>query len=196
MIAFLNEGRLDGKQILDPKVIALMSAPHVAEPGESESHAYYCYGLRSVELRGVHVIEHGGSRMGYGSEIRMFPAQRAAVIMQTNRSGATLPATMAHATELLAPLGPPPPGTNAILKVTPNDVSRIEGVYQNGSQRIEILSRDNRLFLKRDRRAEVELVKHSDSSFTAATAVFNMVAGADGRNEYIHSGSRSFARVR
>jgi len=193
VIAFMNEGRIQGKQVLDPKVISLMSTPHASIPGESDRS--YCYGLETAEVRGVRIIEHSGSRTGYGSQIRMFPAQRAAIIVQTNRSGATLPATLGEASGLLVPLGPPASSDDQTSRITPDDTARIAGVYENGSQRIEIAARDNRLFLKRGRGVEVELAKRSASSFTAGTMRLAMVAGADGKTEYVHTGARSFARV-
>jgi hypothetical protein len=180
--------------VLDPKVIALMSAPHASIPGESQRS--YCYGLETAELRGVRIIEHSGSRAGYGSQIRMFPAQRAAIIVQTNRSGATLPSTVGVASGLLVPLGPPsPPTDNETPRITADDAARVAGVYENGSQRIEIVVRDNRLVLKRARGAEVELAKRSQNSFTAGTSRLTMVAGTDGKTEYVHTGARSFVRV-
>lgn len=46
------------------------------------------------DYRGFHFVQHGGARTGYGSEIRMIPDQRVAVIVQTNRGGSTLPTTV------------------------------------------------------------------------------------------------------
>lgn len=195
VIAFMNEGRLDGKQVLDPKVIALMSSPHAAIPGGTQS---YCYGLETGEMRGVQTIGHSGSRMGYGSDIRMIPAQRVAVIVQTNKSGATLPATTETAMGLLVALGPKATAeAKPVMKITAADLARNAGVYQNGDQRIEISAREDRLFLKRGGGAETELVKHSETSYAAARGgAFTMIPGADGTTEYVHSGLRSFARVR
>jgi len=193
VIAFMNEGRLNGKQVIDPKVIALMSAPHAAIPGGSNS---YCYGLETGELRGVREIGHSGSRMGYGSQIMMVPEQRVGVVVQTNRSGATLPATIETAVGLLVPLGPKGAVENTpAMKITDSDLARDTGIFQNGEQRIEITARNNRLFLKRGEGKETELVKHGDASFAAGNGKFTMIAGADGKVEYVHSGLRSFARV-
>ncbi len=194
VIAFLNRGKLDGRQVLDPKVIELLSSPHATIPGSSQS---YGYGLTSGEFRGVHVVEHSGSRMGYGSQIRMVPAERVAVIVQTNLTGATLPVTTVKAMELYVTLTPKP-GTERRdpLPVTANDLREASGVYENGDQRIEIAAKDGRLFVKRGRGGESELVKHGEGSFSTGNGgEFTIVAGADGQIEYVHSGLRSFARV-
>lgn len=193
-IAFMNQGRVDGTQVLAPEVITLMSTPHAIPPGEPAEA--YCYGLGSRQFRGVRVLEHDGSRMGYGSEIRMLPAQRVAIIVQTNRSGATLPATMEAATALLVPLKPPAaPIDDKSPPLAAEDISRIAGVYQNGAQRIEIAARDNRLFVKRGAGAQVELTRRGESLFSAADTRFVIVKGPGGRSEYVFSGGRSFARV-
>jgi CubicO group peptidase (beta-lactamase class C family) len=195
VIAFMNDGREGGKQVLDPKVIALMSAPHAAYP---DSNNAYGYGLELTELRGVRTLEHGGSRMGYGSFIRMAPEQRVAVIVETNRTGANLPATAGKAMELLLPLGPKAaPKTPAALEVTPEDLSRHPGVYQNGDQRLEVIAKEKRLFLKLGRMSEMPLVKRGGARFSPenGSPEYIMVAGPAGRTEYLNAGSRSFARV-
>jgi CubicO group peptidase (beta-lactamase class C family) len=99
--AFLNRGMLDGKRVLDPQVFNLLSSPHARYPDSPES---YGYGLTVREFRGVHMVEHSGSRMGYGSFVRMAPEQRVGIIVLTNRTGSNLPATVDKATELLLPL--------------------------------------------------------------------------------------------
>jgi CubicO group peptidase (beta-lactamase class C family) len=194
VIAFLNDGRIDGKQVLDPQAIALLSAPHAAIPGSTVS---YGYGLEIGEWRGIHIVDHAGSRAGYGSEIRMAPVERVAVIVQTNRSGATLPQTRDKAFELLVRLGPSETAKKSALPVTDEDLKRNAGTFRNGDERIEIIARENRLYLKRGAAPETPMIKYSDADYGAerATASFTMVRGTDGKTEYVHSGLRSFARV-
>ncbi len=195
-IAFLNDGRINGKQALDPRVIALLSSPHAAYPDSSQS---YGYGLTIRKLRGVAVVEHGGSRMGYGSSVVMAPERRVAVIVQTNKTGATLPATTEKALELLLPLERREDTTpTAALPVTAADIHRHVGIYQNGEQHIEIVARENRLYVKRQGR-EIALVKHTEARYGVeggGAAEYVLVAATDGQTEYVHSGSRSFARIR
>jgi hypothetical protein len=117
--------------------------------------------------------------------------------VQTNRTGATLPVTTGKAMELHIALGTKPAKEpRDPLPVTAKDIHEIAGVYQNGGQRIETSAKDGRLFVKRGLGPEVELVKRGDHSFDAGGAEFTMVSGADGLIEYVHSGLRSFARVR
>src|SRR5229473_1311029 len=102
-IAFMNDGKLDGKQVLSPKVIALMSTPHAHVPGSEQS---YGYGLSLSTDRGVKWVQHGGSRAGYGSMIRMAPAQRFAVIIVANRSGSGMPKLAKAISEAMLRLEP------------------------------------------------------------------------------------------
>ena len=145
--------------MLDPKVIALLSAPHAAIPGSTQS---YGYGLEIGEWRGVHVVHHSGSRAGYGSEIRMAPKERVAVIVQTNRSGATLPETTDKALEMLLPLGPAESAKKSAVPLTGEDLKRNAGTFRNGDERIEIIAREQRLYLKRGAAAETPMIKYGE----------------------------------
>ena len=193
VIAFMNGGRLDGKQVLDPKVIAMMSSAHAAIPGAAES---YGYGLMLREHRGVHFLQHNGSRLGYGSEIRMVPEQRVAVIVQTNRTGSTLPATTEKAIESLVKLALNPAKVEtSVLPVTVEDLTRVVGVYRNGDDRIEIAAHDQRLFARHNREDESEVTKRSDKTFSGQGRL-SILASDQAKVEYIQVGLRSYARVR
>jgi CubicO group peptidase (beta-lactamase class C family) len=186
VIAAMNDGMLDGKRALDPRVFALMSTPHAELPGGDGS---YGYGLTIHDVRGIHVVEHGGSRMGYGSAIRMAPEHRIAVIILANLSGASLPETLEKAWELMLPLKPKSSAARRVLDPTPDDLGRLPGVYRNGDSRIEVTAREGRLFVSRGRQ-EVALTKVGDGRFTqegAGSLVF-----VDGG--YVHTGGRSFAK--
>ena len=195
VMALLNDGQIEGKRTLDPKVFGILSAPHAHYPDSPNS---YGYGLDISELRGVHIVEHSGSRMGYGSHIRMAPEQRIGIIVLTNRTGANLPATVEKASELLLPLQPKPAAqSKASLAISAEDLGRHAGVYQNGDQRLEIVVEGSRLLLKRGRATGTPMVKHSEARYAVdgGAAEYVMVARSVGQTEYVHSGSRSFARV-
>ena len=124
----------------------------------------------------------------------MAPEQRIGVIVQTNRTGASLPRTVAAALALLLPLQPEaPPAAKAALELTAEDLSRHTGVYQNGAERMEIVVKEHRLFLKRANR-EAALVKRSTSRYSVGATELEMVPGSDGRTGYIEIGTRAFAR--
>jgi CubicO group peptidase (beta-lactamase class C family) len=188
VIAFLNDGMLDGRRVLDPRIFALMSTPHAELPGGDGS---YGYGLTIHDFRGLHLVEHNGSRMGYGSSIRMAPEQRVAVIALANRSGVSLPATTDKALELMLPLRPRSTAARRVLDTTADDLRRFAGTYRNGETRIEVAARDGRLYVKRGTGAEVALTKAGDGRFTQDGGAGSFFfAGGD----YVHTGGRSFAR--
>jgi CubicO group peptidase (beta-lactamase class C family) len=188
VIAALNGGMLDGKRVLDPRTFAAMSAPHAELPGGAGS---YGYGLSLHEVRGVPMVEHDGSRMGYGSSIRMAPEQRVAVIVLANRSGASLPASTEKALELMLPLKPRSAPARRVVDLTADDLSRLPGVYRNGDSRYEIAARDGRLFVKTGGSPEAALTKTGDGRFTQEGGAGSFIFAG---GEYIHAGGRSFAR--
>ena len=157
------------------------------------------YGLTIRDTRGVHVLEHGGSRMGYGSMIRMIPEHRAAVIILTNRTGANLPETADKALELLTPMQPKGarPQKTA-LPISDDDVRRVAGTYKNGEQTLEISAEAGKLYLKRPNYVKAPLVKRSDIRYAVEgmPGELVVVAGPSGKAEYINQGSRSLARVK
>ena len=79
------------------------------------------------------------------------------------------------------------------MPVTPAEAKQIAGVHQNGGQRIEVLVREGRLYVKLANR-EVEFVRHGENQFSGGTE-FTVVHGADGAVRCLHSGLRAFARV-
>ena len=54
VIALLNEGKLDGKQLLSPALINQMVQHHVPVPGEPDS--YYGYGLTVFKYKGIEFV--------------------------------------------------------------------------------------------------------------------------------------------
>ena len=101
MIAFMNGGQIDGKQVLSKSLIKELSAAHASIPGSENK---YGYGLTIRDIRGVRVIEHAGSRSGFGSQIRMAPDHRIGVIVLVNRTGGALRKTVDKASELMLPM--------------------------------------------------------------------------------------------
>jgi CubicO group peptidase (beta-lactamase class C family) len=123
---------MDGKQVLSPKVIALMSTPHARVPGLEQS---YGYGLSLSTDRGVKWVQHDGSRAGYGSLIRMAPSQRFAVIIVANRTGASLPKLAKAISETMLPLESEQHALMAMHSLSADELRRYAGVYVNGNSR-------------------------------------------------------------
>jgi len=190
VIAFLNGGKLDGAQALPPALIAELSKPRVAYPGHPDRH--YALGLSLASYRGVPVIEHGGSRSGYGSHIRMAPAHKVGIITVTNVSGQSLARAGAAAAALLLPLGPEEKTSNAASPIAPADAAPYVGVYVNGAVRTELVLRDGALVARTGSR-QTPVRKAKDGWLLIGdNRVFAVME--KGRVAYLHSGSRSLAR--
>jgi CubicO group peptidase (beta-lactamase class C family) len=205
--AFMDGGKLDGRQVLPPAVITKLSAPLVPRPGDD---GHYGYGLSVSDERGVHILSHGGSRTGYGSTIRLAPEHKIAVIILTNRSSSSLPKTAAAALEIMLPFQPrvaerraePPP-------LSEQEMAQLVGVYSNHRQTIELTLQDGKLHARR-RGATVEGASGSivrtgeqriaitgsgdDPAAGRPLASFFIVKGQDGQPEYLLAGSRALKR--
>jgi CubicO group peptidase (beta-lactamase class C family) len=193
VIAAMNEGKLDGKQVLSPKVVRALTTPHAAAPGWQTR---YGYGLDVQESDGVLVWTHGGARAGYGSFIAMLPGQQAAVIVLCNRSGQSLEKTRLKIIEML---GVPPPERHdgmAGNAIPMSEFVTFVGSYRNGETTTIITEKHGKLFIEsQELRKGVGgwlLTKSADGK--ADQQIF-AVPGQDGKIEYLYAGGRAAVRV-
>jgi CubicO group peptidase (beta-lactamase class C family) len=196
VIAMMNGGRLDGRQALGASVVAKLPAPHVNMPGDAE--ASYGYGLLMFNHRGARIVMHGGFSRGYGSMIQMAPDHRLALIVVANKSGETLPRSREKALEMLLPLKPagPQPSNNA-LPLDEKEFARYVGVYSHPPQQWEIFAKEGQLYLKQNG-VESKLTKTGSFRFSYGESNQNelvLVAGADGKAEFLFNGLYSARRV-
>jgi CubicO group peptidase (beta-lactamase class C family) len=200
VIAFVNGGKIDGKQVLSPRVIEKLSTPYVDIPGSQG--AQYGYGLEISNERGVHTLKHGGSRSGYGSLIWMVPEHRFGVIILANRTGVSLNKTAEKAMEILLPLKPPTQAeVEKELIFSDKDKSELPGTYFHPpAQRVEIVLKDDKLFLRRGS-TDLPLRKIGTDRISAAAEgaargqQYVIVRGKDGKSLYLHSGGRALKKT-
>ena len=198
VIALMNSGRIEGKQVLAPGVTAKLSSPQVTIP--SDPTAKYAYGLMVSNYRGVRIVEHGGSRSGYGSVIKMSPEHRFAVIVLGNRTGVALNKTAEKAMELMLPLKPKDSPSKQESQMSASEMASYVGKYGQRDVIFEIFVRDGKLFLKQGS-TELAVSKVGENRFTADASGssnrmdFVLVPGPDGRIEYLHAGLRSAKRM-
>ncbi len=197
LIAFLNEGKLDGKQVLEPRVIELMTTPHASIPDSPVNS--YGYGLILTRVRGVRIFDHGGATTGYGSTIRMAPDHRFGLVILTNRRGAGMPASTTKALELMLPLETPAAAstsrTDVASEITPDDLQQHVGVYRNGPDQFEITAQDGGLLITRGNRT-VPFTKQSANQFHTKGMGRYIIVSNDGRGtQLIFCGGRAFAKA-
>jgi CubicO group peptidase (beta-lactamase class C family) len=199
-IAFLNGGKVGGRQALPATAIARLSKPHFPRPGGAAGEkAHVVYGLVERQHRGVRVLQHGGARLGSGSVVRMAPEHRFAVIILANSTGAFLPKTLERATELCLPLRreaaldrkPPRPWTR-------QEKERLVGRYVNHPDElsIEIFMEGDALMIRRPgEKAASPLVQTGEGVFSFDRQELAVIPGPEGTPTYAHIGGRALKRA-
>jgi CubicO group peptidase (beta-lactamase class C family) len=191
--AFVDGGVVDGRPVLPAAVFSTLATPKTAIPGSTNK---YGYGVQVGEWRGLRVVEHGGSRSGYGSFICMVPAQRFGVVVLANRSGVSLERTAEAAIEaVLKPAPETTPPTRRTLPTTSAERARFAGEYSQGSRQITIEAKGDRLIVRQGGR-ETPAQLTGDLELTAGESRFVFVTDASGAVTFLHSGGRSWRKIR
>ena len=178
VIAFLNDGRLDGKQVLSPTLVSELQKPHVPVPVEANS--YYAYGLTTFKYQGVQFVLHGGFSRGYGSMIQMVPAKKFAVIVLTNKSGETMRRTLAKATELGIGVKQEAPAKGKVNEPTAAELSEYVGTYMHAPLTWDFFLKDGKLFVKYEG-AQYPATKSGERRFVFGKANENEVVFVPGK---------------
>lgn len=199
VLALVNDGQIEGKLVLRKGTFEQLAAAHTDVSG---TRTKYGYGLALVNHRGFQMLEHGGTRAGYGSFIRIIPERKVGIVILTNRQGQQLPKTVERISELLLPLeakkniSPP-----QAQEMTVAEMSEYVGVYNNGGEPVEIFIREGRLFL-RIGKTELPLSKIGNRRLmmkepgAAAPDELVMLPDKSGRITYIQVGSSALTRQR
>jgi CubicO group peptidase (beta-lactamase class C family) len=195
VIAFLNEGKIDGVQVLSPTLIRQLSTPHIGMPGGFNQH--HGYGLMLSQERGVSIVSHGGFSTGYGSMIQMAPQQRIGVIVLTNRSGETLPRVWQKALEMNLSFSAPEPEPTA-KTITTAEFANCPGVYLHAPRQFTIVKKGERLLLQQEGQ-EATLKKIGEYTFVHGKneeKVVVFVPDKAGRITYAFDGMYASRKVR
>ncbi|PYS67696.1 MAG: hypothetical protein DMF69_22320, partial [Acidobacteria bacterium] len=197
VIAFLNEGRIEGKQILPASLPAQLAAPRVPVPGETDSH--YAFGLTTFKFRDVQFVGHGGFSRGYGSMIQMVPSRKFAVIVLTNKSGETMRKSLSKAMELGLGLKDDASEKPApVVPLTKAEMNAYVGTYSHAPQTWEVSIKDDKLFLKYEGK-DYPLTKSGDRKVTFGDANENelvFVPGKSGKIDFIFTEIYGAKRVK
>jgi CubicO group peptidase (beta-lactamase class C family) len=201
-IAMMNDGREDGKQVIPAAVVRSWRTPFVSLPGDTSANpGRYGFGLETRVLHGDTVIEHSGSRAGYGSMFRAIPSRRIAIIVLGNQSGIALRRTLDAATAALDPdLRSEPPSRPAPTTVDASAQSQLVGSYRNGrTTGIDIFVKDGQVQARSltsagDAATGVPLQRIGTSWFVAGNTRFAIVTGADGKTRYAVVGVRAMRK--
>ena len=180
VIAYMNDGRLEGKQLLSSSLVNQMGQHHIAVPGETD--AFYAYGLTTFKIQGHEFVAHGGFSRGYGSMIQMVPSRKFAVIVLANKSGETMRKTLNRATEIglgLKDGEAPKPASFASLSEA--EMNEYVGTYSHAPETWEVFVKDTKLYVKADGK-EHEMTKTGERKFTFGAQNENEIVFVPGKN--------------
>jgi CubicO group peptidase (beta-lactamase class C family) len=198
-VAFLNGGRVDGRQLIPAAAIATLSTRQAATP---DSSCGYTYGLAACVRRGVRTLSHYGFRGGSGSVVAMAPDQRFAVIILANRNGGIFARSADLAMEQMLPFGrdvasadstPPRPAASG-------DRARLAGTYVNGPDTLRLAARGEGLVYRYGGEESEARVGSGDRVIVvdgagAAVQEFQLVTGRTGQAIYLYDGLNAFRKV-
>jgi hypothetical protein len=159
----------------------------------------YCYGLETLDVRGVHLIEHGGTLAGSATDFVMAPAQRVGVIVFANRQS-HLTRTVDEALELMLPLGPKPAPPTP-LAMTSAESTEYVGRYSQGQGGGQEIVKTETGIAMRNGNATLPLIRIAKDAFLVQFPGFTdpirveFVRGPDGTIAYFHSRLRDQKRV-
>jgi CubicO group peptidase (beta-lactamase class C family) len=163
VIALMNEGKVEGKQLLSASLINQMVQHHVPVPGENDS--YYGYGLTVFKYKGMEFVGHGGFSRGYGSMIQMVPSRKFAVIVLTNKSGETMRKSLNKSMELGLGLKDDEEKPAPVAAVTDAEMKEYVGTYSHAPQTWEVSIKDAKLYMKFDGK-DYAMTKSGERKFT------------------------------
>jgi CubicO group peptidase (beta-lactamase class C family) len=188
VIALLNEGRVDGQQVLSASLVKQLGQHHVPVPGEPD--AFYGYGLTVFKYKGLEFVGHGGFSRGYGSMIQMVPSRKFAVIVLTNKSGETMRKSLNKATELGLGIKDEEQKPAPVVPVTSSEMNDYVGVYSHAPGTWDVFIKDGKLYVKTEGK-DYSLTKTGDRKFTYGEQNENeivFVPGKSGKIDFIFMG--------
>ncbi len=189
--AFLNDGRLNGREVLSPRAIARVSTPYAEIPYDlpDMKQPKYGYGLFLHTQDGVAIAEHAGTMPGYTSILKMAPDERFAVILLANQEGVMFEKALSAAFSSFRKQEAAAPSKTTPFPMTQTEMEACVGVYRNRWP-VAILHQDGALFLEQFG-ARLPVTKLGADLLSAqppggrAAIPFRLIVGPDGRGELL-----------
>jgi CubicO group peptidase (beta-lactamase class C family) len=198
-IAFMNGGRLDGKQVFPADVITTLSTRRAGVPGTT---CGYTYGFSLCQSGSEWTLGHYGFRIGSGAVVTMAPSRRVAVIVLANRNGGIFGRTEQHVLDQLIP-GLRSSGEAPAMSSTERRAARpasFAGTYVNGPDTLRLFERGDTL--RYSYRSDTALTRQVGEDAVAVldrsgnvVQQFRLVHGRRTGQAYLHDGLNAFRRV-
>ena len=146
--ALLDDGRLDGAQVLPPTLLERVTTMHVTLPGHAQRG--YGYGLYVHHSADRRIAVHTGFNAGFGARVCLCPDARGAVIALTNRQAQTLPRSTQAAMDILAPVAIPMNRALSHSKHTPQQAANAQyvGTYAQYGPPVVVHEKAGTLWLR------------------------------------------------
>jgi CubicO group peptidase (beta-lactamase class C family) len=149
VLAILDDGKFKDKTVFSAKTVSQLLTAHVEIPTNVFTGGKYGYGWFLQDFRGYRAAEHGGTQLGFASEVKIVPEGNFAVIIFANRDGVRLNKTIGKAFDLFLPIRNTIEKKSApSLPMTTEEMQSYVGTYANRWS-MDIFLRDGKLFLRR-----------------------------------------------
>jgi CubicO group peptidase (beta-lactamase class C family) len=199
-IAFMNDGRIDNKQVLSRSVIRKLSTPVIDVHSDASGRGQYGYGLFISKYRGARLLQHGGTIRGFTCSFTIVPRHRVAVITIANSIG-SLEKVVERALDLMLPLNDKSkPRLIEALPIDEAQIATYTGLYRQAELEINILTKRGKLFF-RQCGLEFPMSKVGDHRFSiippgsSESYELVFVCSCESKAEYLHFGLRALKRV-
>jgi hypothetical protein len=197
--ALADSGRVDGRQLVDPRAVALLLTPQVGVAGPGSETCGYTLGLSRCVVAGTAVIRHYGFRGGSGAVLTVVPARRAAIVILANGPGAIMRESEHAALDLLVGVrrdespASPAPAASAVP-------AGALGTFVAGGDTLVIFTRGDSAFYRYGSRPPQPVRALGDGSVGVLDAggdveqQFSVVRGRSGA-PYLHDGLNAFRKL-
>jgi CubicO group peptidase (beta-lactamase class C family) len=193
LIAFMNDGIIDDRQVLSKFIIDEMSKPHAAIPNENR---HYGYGLSIRDTEGIRWLSHTGSRTGYGSYVLMCPDKKFAFVVLANKTGVMLTDVGSFATYVVLGIQRPQKSKPNETRLSTEEMEKYSGDYANGRIKFVLNVKDNSLYGSKNRPVfkigERQFVAHASND--APLLRFTSILDNEGNVKYLMINSRAYKR--
>ncbi|HJU89409.1 MAG TPA: serine hydrolase domain-containing protein [Gemmatimonadaceae bacterium] len=199
-IALLDSGRIDGRQALARSTAAGMRTSHTRQ---ADGDCSYTYGLSLCTHGKAERLSHYGFRSGTGAVFTLLPAERAAIIILSNRNGGIFGRTEQVAFRLLVgdeTSSADGDGASASTSRALPGPDRFLGTFVNGRDSLRVMLRDSKLRFRYGADEQpMRVVADSAVSIVDESGAemqrFLLKRGRHSGSLYLHDGISAYRRV-
>lgn len=200
VIAILNRGQIHGRQALPAEVIdELLTRQTNVPDGAPEEKAGYTFGLVERWRGNTRLLQHGGSRIGFGSVVRLIPDRKVGIIILANRTGALPARTLEALTALFVPDAASSSSARDEGTVVSTSGSReLLGRYVNSSPDLDMRLVDSAGFValrQSTSGAATPIRRLRDGRYSVGGQIFAIAKGRRTEAQYLVIASHALRRV-